>query len=241
LTVIGQLIKKLPNISFTFSISQHTPNAQLIRQAFEDAGFVCREQINYSQPPEEVMGRLGPKLREHIKQARSKLDIIDIDPSKFVPLYENNLRASDNKRCYFPLEVAKELIAVGMKREPPQARIIAVSRKKSEQSPERAIIDAAICIVWDNERCYYWLSTRRNESHPDAIKLLIVTAMKHAENLGLLFDADGVDTPGTQRLFETIFRMPIEEKRYILTRTSIILQLYETQRSRIEKIKKIAI
>jgi hypothetical protein len=72
------------------------------------------------------------------------------------------------------------------------------------------VLDAAICIVWDKERCYYWLSTHRKDSHPDAIKLLITAAMKYASKMGLIFDADGVTTPGSERLYKTIFKMPNE-------------------------------
>lgn len=71
-----------------------------------------------------------------------------------------------------------------------------------EKPSERPFVDAAICIVWDNECCYYWLSTRRKESHPDAIKLLIVEAMKHARKLGLNFDADDANTSGVRGYLE---------------------------------------
>jgi hypothetical protein len=207
--VFGRLFKKLPIMSFTFSIAEYTPDASLIRQAFERARFECFEHLNYSQPPEDITSRLGTKLREHIKQAHNKLNIINIDADEFINFYQANLSAAD-KKSYFPLEVAKKLIAIGIKRERPQARIIAVSRKRPERSSEERGIDAAICIVWDSERCYYWLSTRRKDSHPDAIKLLIVIAMKHAEELGLIFDVYCPDTSGSHRLFKTIFRMPNE-------------------------------
>jgi hypothetical protein len=126
-------------------------------------------------------------------------------------------------------------------RAPPQALIFAASKKVPEHSSDTPVLDAAICIVWDEERCFYWLSTRRKESHPDAIKLLIAAAMKHARKLGLIFDADGVTTPGTERLYKTIFRMPNEEKRYIFTRTSSWSQLYETHRYEIDKLRRVAI
>jgi hypothetical protein len=214
--VLTQLLKKLPNISFGFSIREHTPNARLIRQAFKYAGFECFEQINYSQPPGDGINRLGPKLREHIKQAYNTLDIISIDPDEFIKFYQTNLDES-NKKCYFSLKIARELITACIAREPSQARIIAATKKRSEQPSERPVIDAASCIIWDTERCYYWLSTRRKESHPDAIKLLIVEAMNHASKLGVVFDADDANTSGSQRLFGTIFRMPNEEKRYVFT------------------------
>jgi hypothetical protein len=45
--VLVKLIDKLPNIS----VSEHTPNALLMAQAFKEAGFQYFEQINYTQPP----------------------------------------------------------------------------------------------------------------------------------------------------------------------------------------------
>ena len=160
--VLAQLIEKLPNISFMFTMSEHTPNAHLIRQAFKYAGFECFEQLNYSQSPENIANSLGKKLRAHVKQASNKLDVIDIDPVKFINFYQTNLLA-DDKRCYFPLETARDLIATCIAHKPPEARIIAACKKVTERPLEQPVIDAAICIVWDDERCYYWLSTRRSE------------------------------------------------------------------------------
>jgi hypothetical protein len=57
-SAIAQLIDKLPNMSFSFSVGEHMPNADLIRQAFECAGFQCLEQINYSQAPERHANKL---------------------------------------------------------------------------------------------------------------------------------------------------------------------------------------
>jgi hypothetical protein len=235
-TVLSQLIEKLPNISFRFSISENAPNAHLIRQGFQRAGFECFEQINYSQPPEDEINRLGAKLREHIRQAKN---VIDIGPEEFINFYQENLKSIDNQKCYFPLEVARELIEASINREPPQARIIAATQKSSYPAYESTIIDAAICVVWDSDRYYYWLSTRRKQSHPDAIKLLITTAMRHANILGLVFDADGINTPGTQRLFNTIFKMSNLEKRYVLTRASKSTKLYEYFRYKFNEIKKV--
>ena len=169
LFVLARLIEKLPKISFAFSIAEHTPNARLISHAFNCAGFECFEQTNYSQPPDDVISRLGTKLREHIRQAHNKLEVISIDPDVFATFYRNNL-ADNNKKSFFSLQIASDLIAACMTRKPPQARIIAVRKKSTARPPA---IDAAICIVWDKERCYYWLSTRRMDSHPDAIKFLL--------------------------------------------------------------------
>jgi hypothetical protein len=238
--VLVQLIKQLPKISFTFSISEQAPDARLMRQTFKCAGFECFEQLNYSQPPKAIINTLGAKVRKHIKQAHSKLDLVNIDPETFISFYRANLEEA-GEQSYFPLNIAKELISAGIRRNPPQARIIAASKKRTEHPSGQPVIDAAISIVWDNERCYYWLSTRRQKSHPDAIKLLMVTAMQHAAQLGLIFDADGANTLGNRRLYRTILKMPNEEKRYIFTRTSRLSQLYEAHHSKIDKLKKLAI
>lgn len=96
--VLTQLIKKLPNISFSFSIREHTPNARLIRQAFKYAGFECFEQTNYSRPPEDGINRLGRKLREHIRQAHNKLDVISINQDEFINFYRKNLEEAKKKQ-----------------------------------------------------------------------------------------------------------------------------------------------
>ena len=152
--VFDRLIRKLPNISFTFSISEHIPDAHLIREAFKNAGFECFEQTNYSQPPEDAKGRLGKKLRQHIRQAHNKFDIINTNPDDFINFYRANLKATD-KKSYFPLEVAREMIEFGVNRDPPQALIFAASKKVPEHSFDTPVLDAGICIVWDKERCYY--------------------------------------------------------------------------------------
>ena len=97
-----------------------------------------------------------------------------------------------------------------------QARAIAArpnSRSQSVDHGRSSPYDAAIVYVWDNERCYYWLSTYRIASadnsnakpHPDATKLLAVKAMEDAQAMNLIFDADGVTTPGAENLYRNIF------------------------------------
>jgi hypothetical protein len=127
-----------------------------------------------------------------------------------------------------------------LNREPPQARIIAAVQRKSTATSALPEVDAAICIVWDSERCYYWPSTHRYKCHPDAVKFLIATAMKHAAKLELVFDVDGCNTPGTKNLFKTILKIPNDEKRFVFVRTSQLSKLYERHRSKIEFIKRVA-
>jgi hypothetical protein len=107
-----------------------------------------------------------------------------------------------------------------------------------------APLDAAIACAWDSNRYYYWMSTRRRHSqespcdkpHPDAIKLLIVNAMAHAKSLNLLFDVCGFNTPGAQKLYKELLRVPNEENRDLFERLTIFLRLYRTIKRRLVKL-----
>ena len=79
------------------------------------------------------MGRLGKKLREHIKQAQKKLDVINICPDDFIDFYRTNLNASDKRNSYFPLEVAIELIDICINSEPKQALIFAAKARRYQR------------------------------------------------------------------------------------------------------------
>jgi hypothetical protein len=63
--------------------------------------------------------------------------------------------------------------------------------------------------------------------------------MQHARKMGLIFDADGVNTPGTQRLFKTILGITNEERRYVFTKTSRLSKAYEIYRYKIYKLKNL--
>ena len=104
------------------------------------------------------------------------------------------------------------------------ARAIAAmpySRSQSVDHGRSSHYDAAIAYVWDNDRCYYWLSTHRIASadnpdakpHPDATKLLAVRAMEDAQAMNLIFDTDGVATPGADNLYRNMFGLSNEERR----------------------------
>ena len=99
---------------------------------------------------------------------------------------------------------------------------------------QRSVYDAAIVYAWDNRRCYYWLSTTRfhaaenthQRPHPDAIKLLALRAMEDAKSMKLVFDADGVTTPGTQNLYRNMFGLREEIRRDVFQRSTLLEQLY---------------
>jgi hypothetical protein len=238
--VLHQLLTQLPrNVSLHFVCRPTSADAELIGEAFKAAGFERSMQITYSLPPdaESIINRLSRKHAKHIISADRRLDVIDISADRFIKFYEANLQAA-GKTSYSSLGIAHDLIAAGGERNPPQVRAVAARKRperEEEGSPvansEEDILDAAIACVWDNERYYLWMLTRRRgaspggKPHPDAVKLLVVKAMEHARSLGLIFDADGVGSEGSGRFYDKILKIPNMEIRDIYERNTFPARL----------------
>jgi hypothetical protein len=239
--VLRQLIAQLPrktSFIFHFVCSSHAKDVGLIRQAFINAGFKHSTQITYSQTPEDtdVMSRLNSKHRSHIRSADKILEVREIGADEFTSFYETNLKAA-GLISWAPLNVARDLIVKGREVDAPQVSVIA-ARKRKKGSP----YDAAIACAWDKKRYYLWLTTRRRPSdnssdkpHPDAIKLLIVKATEHAQNLGLTFDVDGVIAQGHEKLYKEILKVPNMELRDVFDRARGLTRLFVIYRRKIKK------
>jgi hypothetical protein len=234
--VIQSLIKQLPRgASFSFICDSGLSYGDLVRQAFEKAGFERSTEITYVRFPSdgEVLSTRKRKHKAHFRRAAKALDCVDISATEFVDFFASNLKARGEK-SYSPLSTMKSLIEEAVARG--QARAIAAKQKsvtsKNRDCPE--LLDAAIVFVWDEIRCYYWLSTRRMPSegqsnpkpHPDAIKLLVVKAMAEAEARDLIFDADGVSTPGTEYLYRNMFGLR-EQRRDVFRRATAFERFYQ--------------
>lgn len=234
--VISSLLEQLPRwASFDFVCDPNLAYADIVRDAFKRAGFEHTSQITYIRPPEhgDVLDCRKAKHRGHIKKAARELECVEISAKGFVQFYEANLNAQ-GKRSYSPLCVLARLIEEAVGRG--QARVIA-AKPKSENQPglggRSAPCDAAIAYVWDDERCYYWLSTRRSlraddsvaKPHPDATKVLAVRAMEDAQAMNLIFDADGVNTPGAENFYRNICGLKEELHRDVYQRFCVLERL----------------
>ncbi len=227
--VLARLIAQLPaHISYGFVCSPYAHDAALIRRAFTEAGFSHFSEETYCERPTKLHGldRLKRKHRLRLEAARRAIDMIEISPDEFTEFYSVNL-VEAGLPARRELKTARDLIVAGRAQNPPQVKIFAAKRKASAGP-----LDAAIACAWDRVRSYYWMSTRRpRDSHPDAIKLLLLDAMAHARSLGLVFDTDGCSTPGSEILYRDVLRMGHRETRDAyeritkLQRWYIILQL----------------
>lgn len=236
--VIRSLLRQLPRwTSFSFVCDPSLSYADVVREAFLDAGFAHRTQTTYLHLPEDgdVLSTRKSKHRGHFKRAAKSLECLDISPLEFVRFFEMNLKAK-GKESYAPPEVLKKLAQAAMARGCARA-IAARSRACDAAQNGRSVpcpYDAAIVYVWDATRCYYWLSTNRvafgddsiPKPHPDAIKLLVLQAVQHAQAMGLIFDADGVATPGADHLYHHILGLRKELRRDVFERINVFDRLY---------------
>ena len=224
--VLRSLIEQLPRwTSFSFVCNPDLSYADLVRSAFKKSGFDHATQSTYLRLPSEldVLTTKKSKHRGHIKRAAKELECVVVSTKEFVRFFETNLKAR-GKRSYSPLDTMTVLIDAAVARG--QARVIAARQSYGGSAP----YDAAIVYAWDNSRCYYWLSTRRIASpdssnakpHPDAIKLLVFKAMQDAQARNLVFDADGVVTPGAENLYRNILGLRLEQSRDIFQRATLL-------------------
>jgi hypothetical protein len=233
--VIFSLLEQLPRgASFGFVCSPSQAYADIVRNAFKRAGFEHTTQTTYVRPPSfgdvDVLDGRKSKHRGHFKRAAKELHCEDISAKKFVEFYQTNLNAQ-GKASYAPLYILPPLIEEAISRG--QARAIAARSKRDNRSGVcqlSACYDAAIAYVWDDYRCYYWLSTRRiphpadgfPRPHPDASKFLAVKAMEDAQAMNLIFDTDGVTTPGSENLYRNIFGLREVESRDVFQRVTVL-------------------
>lgn len=238
--VFHRLVDQLPRWATVHLVcNPNASYADLMRIAFKSKGFEHKTQITYIRYPTDgdVLGTRKSKHIGHIKRAGQQLDCADISAGEFIQFYETNLKARQ-KKSYAPLDVARRLIEEAVSRG--QARAIA-ARSNSVRNNNGASAkpyDAAIVYVWDCARCYFWMSTHRVtlevnshlKPHPDAIKLLAIKAMEHAQAMNLTFDADGVTTPGSQNLYHNMFGLRKEEGRDVFVRMASLERLRQKYR-----------
>ncbi len=235
---IRQLIAQLPrNISFKFVCCPDDPDANALKTNFRLAGFQCDIETTYLQYPDDIgiLERLSGESKRKIVSAAKKLEVIDITADEFISFYANNLTTA-GKKSYASLRSARDLIAKGMESDFPQTRVMAARNRISGEP-----FDAAIAYAWDKRRYYLWMVTHRSSlpldsqyrPHPHAGKLLILKGTEDARRRGLIFDADGATSEGSQTLYRDRLKFPHTEFRDVFTRDTKVCHLYKKLRSRL--------
>ncbi|MDO6416241.1 hypothetical protein Q4F19_17780 [Sphingomonas sp. BIUV-7] len=239
---IRHLVSELPSdVSMRFVCDSNSDYAAIVRDEFMAAGFSLTLLPTYLNQPgdSDILSRMKSRHRAQIRAAANEMTIQDIHPDHFIRFYRHNLPS----RSHSPLVAAHQLLSEGIARGQAHA-IVAINMREpcSEGMP-----DAAIACVWDRNRYYYWLSTRRRPSttnaskpNPEATKLLILAAVDRAAMMGLEFDADSPETAGGRALFAQILRFRRIEHRLVFTRHTLLNKAYNQVTRRIKETVKSA-
>jgi hypothetical protein len=175
---------------------------------FQDHGYRTTVQFTYEiapAPPADIWATMRDKTRNVIRRAEEQYTVLNLhDPAEFAAIYDRNLDSRGLSNYY------KRIIPICAAALQRDAGRITAARDKSGQ------IAAAIFYVWDARTAYYLLSTRSGNAANSAVSLLIWRAIQDSLTRGLLFDFDGVATPGS-RLFYTGFGGQVAP-RFIVSR-----------------------
>jgi len=179
--------------------------------AFEDAGCTSLVQFTYEIAPkseDEIWRGMRDKTRNVIRRAAERWRVVTLhDPQAFAAIYEANLgrRGLVNEHRHIPA-VCAAAIAHG------HGHVLAVRDRGGATL-------GAVFVAWDHAVAYYLLATRAPGSDNGVMSLLVWHAIRDATARGLMFDFDGLGTPGS-RVFYTGFGGRIAP-RYIATRFSL--------------------
>jgi hypothetical protein len=198
LSITRGLIDKLPRVAL---FEQHIdPSADegfasADGLAFQDRGFSVSPQYTFEidcrKDVEALWAEMHFKTRQHIRRAEEKYSVRGVDdPEMFAGVYVRNLQAMGRpvriKFNHFPTLFA-ECRARGC------GEILGAFLP--DGSPA-----SLVYLVWSATKMYYLLSTRGTDPGDNgSVNLLLWSAMKLANQRGLVFDLDGVYTSGSAK------------------------------------------
>ncbi len=210
LAITRELIQKLPPVALT-RMKMHYGIGDAV--AFQEQEFRTSVQFTHevSPLPSDVLWKnLRNKTRNVIRRAEEQFHVQDeTDANKFMAFYLSNLQAR-NARSFLDEIVCKRLIEACIERK--RGRIIAA------YNDENALV-AANFYVWDHRSYYYLLTTRAIDSGNGVASLLLWEAIKHASQLGLIFDSDGLNSNGSILFFAGLGG--VVKPRYIVSKANL--------------------
>ncbi len=186
--ITRELLGKLPRASWQY-LKCHAGVTDVI--AFQELGFRTHVQFTHEIRPDRVdvlWQQMRNKTRNVIRKAEDQFSVNELsDPAEFVRLYQRNLqvRKVDNG---IDATLCQKIISASLERH--RGRILAVHDEHDQ------IVAANFC-AWDENSCFYVLSTRGDNSGNGAISLLLWEAIKESARRGLVFDFAGLGDKGS--------------------------------------------
>jgi hypothetical protein len=205
--ILRDLLEKLPS---TTGLYQKLHSGFSDTLVFQELGYRTMVQFTYEIAPAPlpaIWAGMRDKTRNAIRSAQGRYRIAETpDPTRFAALYGANLRDRGSTNHY---RVIRQLCEAALWHD--RGRIILAFSGDGRPA-------AGVFYVWDTRAAYYLLSTR-NEHAGNAVSLLIWQVIQDCATQGLIFDFDGVATPGS-RVFYTGFGGQVKP-RYIVSRYSL--------------------
>jgi hypothetical protein len=221
LSITRALIDKLPAFAFfkqTFDPSVANGLALVDGLAFKDRGFQVEAhytfKIDCHTELAVIWNGMHTTVRQHIRRAKKQYSVAVLDdPDQFVHFYlKNNEKLM--RRNWIDFTQFATVFSECKRRN--NGKLLYAA--KEDGTPA-----AMTFLVWDHNAMYYLLSTRApGTDHRGSINLLLWSAIKHANELKLKFDFDGVYSSGTAR-FLSGFGGKVGV-RLIVTRTQPVYQ-----------------
>lgn len=197
LTITRTLIDKLPANSFFVQSLDPSLDGGLASAdalAFQERKFAVSPQYTFEldclKSANELWAAMNQKTRQPIRRAEEQFSIRNVDdPRNFMGFYLRNMEVSgQTSRLDF-----KNFPALFAECRARDCGVI-LGAFDHDATPV-----AMTYLVWGHGTMYYLLSTRSEASGYGAVSLLLWTAMKHAHELRLVLDLDGVYSGGTVR------------------------------------------
>jgi hypothetical protein len=215
LEITRELLGKLPRASWKY-VKCHSGVSDAI--AFQDAGFRTYVQFTHEIRPDRVdvlWEQLRNKTRNVIRKAEDQFSVCELsDPAEFCRLYLHNLR-SRKVHNRIDATLCQKIIYASIERQ--RGRLLALRDKRNNQ------LAAANFCAWDDNSCFYLLSTRGHEAGNSAISLLLWEAIKESARRGLIFDFAGLGDTGSV-LFYSGFGASISA-RYVAVRSNAMARI----------------
>ena len=206
LRIVRQLIAQLPgNVMFGLIAGPHAKDIDILKRAFEGAGFRTWPQTTfiYSPPTDSsdlIASMKGTRIRTMLRAAKRELDVSEISPAEFVRFFVCNRELAGGRNyCSPALDYA--LLADAVSRTPPQARLIAARRKATAEDPHPSSIESAVALTWGGDGLVKLFRITYNpRGHQHGTKLLILEGCATAARNGMELDTDAA-TEGGRELY----------------------------------------
>jgi hypothetical protein len=211
LEITRELIQKLPPANYT-RIKCHRGVRDVI--PFQEQKFRTSVQFTWEvapQPEEDLWEALRNKPRGAIRRAEKSVDIVPFDdPAAYIRSCIANL---DTKgiRSNIDMAAALRIIEACLARQ--RGRILIAKDKTTGE------MHAGTFFAWDAGSVYYLMTTRSAAANNGAGTALVWHALRDAARRQLIFDFDGLATPGSI-MFYTGFGGTVEP-RYVATKMSL--------------------